>query len=92
MAKRSNPSRREAAIEALLTCATIKDAAVKVGFTDRTLRSWLKEPEFLAQYRAARRQVFDAALGRLQGAASTLKSGQAGMLALALAGRLGRLP
>jgi hypothetical protein len=71
MSRRSSPTQRDKAIEALLTCATIKDAADKVGIGERTLRGWLKEPAFAEQYHAARRQVFDAALGRLQGAASS---------------------
>ena len=70
MSRRSSPTQRDKAIEPLLTRATIKDAADKVGIGERTLRGWLKEPAFAAQYRDARRQFFDAALGRLQGAAS----------------------
>jgi hypothetical protein len=54
------------ALEALLSCSTIKAAAKAARVGERTLRGWLKEPAFLATYRAARRQAVEAALGHLQ--------------------------
>jgi len=58
--------KREAAITALLTCASIGKAAEVTGVSERTLRSWLRDPEFKAAFRAARRQVVEAAVGQLQ--------------------------
>lgn len=58
--------KREAAITALLTCATIGKAAEVAGVSERTLRSWLQQPEFRAAYRTARRQVVEAAVAHLQ--------------------------
>jgi hypothetical protein len=60
---------KEAAIAALLARPSIKAAAAQVGVNEQTLRSWLKLPDFLAEYRAARRQLVEAALARLQKAA-----------------------
>jgi hypothetical protein len=60
----------DAAIVALLTEPTIAAAAEKVGIGERTPVRWLSEPTFRAQYRAARRQLVEAATGRLQQAAT----------------------
>lgn len=63
----NNLSRKqELAIAALLNCKTVKAAAVKAGITDRTLRTWLTRPAFLAAYRAARRAIVEIAVARLQ--------------------------
>ena len=63
----SKRSRHEdAAIAALLACSTIDAAAEQAGIAGSTLRGWLGDPEFKARYRAARRQVVEAAIGRLQ--------------------------
>lgn len=59
----------EAAVVALLTCPTIEAAAEKVGIAPRTLKEWLSQDGFRAQYRQARRQVYEGAIGRLQAAA-----------------------
>jgi DNA-binding MurR/RpiR family transcriptional regulator len=56
----------EAAIAALLAEPTIAAAALKVGISESTLLRWLQEPTFKAEYRSARRQVVEAAIGRLQ--------------------------
>ena len=58
----------DAAIAALLSEPTIGGAAMVVGVSESTLLRWLQEPAFKAQYRAARRQVVEAAIGRLQSA------------------------
>jgi cell division inhibitor SulA len=58
--------RRLRALEALLSCPTIKAAAKAARVGERTLRGWLKEPAFLATYRAARRQLVEAALAQMQ--------------------------
>jgi len=60
----------ETAISALLSEPTIADAAMKVGVDESTLRRWLAEPAFKAQYRAARRQIVESAIGRLQSVAT----------------------
>ncbi len=56
----------ETAISALLACASIRSAAKKIGVAEKTLRSWLKEPEFQAAYRVARRAVVEHAISQVQ--------------------------
>lgn len=54
---------------ALLTARTIPDAATEAGIGGRTLERWLSEdPAFVAEYRAARRRVVEAAVSLLQDA------------------------
>lgn len=63
----SNMTRKqEQAIAALLTLPTVKAAAKEAGVTDQTLRTWLADPEFLAAYRAARRQILEHAVAHVQ--------------------------
>ena len=58
--------KREVAIEALLTEPTVEAAARVSKASARTIRRWLKDDaDFVASYRAARRQIFEAAVGRL---------------------------
>jgi len=64
------PRQGEAAISALLAEPTIAGAATKAGIAESTLRRWLAEPAFRAHYRDARRQVVEAAVGRLQAVAT----------------------
>jgi hypothetical protein len=64
------PRREEAAVAALLAEPTIEAAAKRVGISESTLLRWLAEPAFKAQYRAARRQVVEGAIGRLQAVAT----------------------
>jgi hypothetical protein len=59
----------EAAVAALLREPTVEAAARRAGVSERTLRTWLGDPAFLAAYRAARRQLVEAAVAKLQGAA-----------------------
>ncbi len=56
----------ETAISALLACASIRSAAKKIKIAEKTLRSWLKETEFAAAYRAARRAVVEQAITQTQ--------------------------
>ena len=57
---------REAAIVALLSAPTIVEAAARVGIADSTLRDWLSnDPAFQAEYEAARRATFQAAINRI---------------------------
>ncbi len=58
--------KQEAAIAALLSCRTVRRAAAKAGVSERSLHTWLTLPEFVAEYRAARKRIVEAALGRLQ--------------------------
>ncbi len=54
---------------ALLTARTISEAASEAGIGGRTLERWLSEdPSFVAEYRAARRRVVEAAVSQLQNA------------------------
>lgn len=64
-------SRKEdAAIAALLTCSTLAEAARAAGVSEATLRRWMHEPEFSAQYRKARQQVVQQSIAVLQRATS----------------------
>lgn len=60
------PAQHRAVVN-LLNCKTIAKAAKKTGVAEWTIRRWLrKDAKFLAAYRAARREVVEAAVGRLQ--------------------------
>jgi hypothetical protein len=56
----------EAAIAALLTRPSIEDAARVAGIAEKTLRRWMREPEFNAQYLRARREAASQAIARIQ--------------------------
>ena len=58
--------KKEAAIVALLSHRSIEDAAREVGIAPKTLMRWLKDPEFDAAYREARRAAFSQSIARLQ--------------------------
>ena len=67
-------SKKDAAILALLTSSSVENAARTANVPPRTLYRWLKEPDFDAEYRRAKRAVFGQAISRLQqgsGAAAT---------------------
>jgi hypothetical protein len=57
--------KKEDAIVALLTHRTIEEAARAVNLSGKTLLRWLKEPEFDAAYRAAKRAAFGQSIARL---------------------------
>jgi hypothetical protein len=59
----------EQAVAALLSHRSIEDAAREVGISRNTLVRWMKEPEFQAECREARRAILSHAIGRLQDAA-----------------------
>jgi|SRR5439155_22318743 len=59
------------AVAALLEQPTIAAAASAVSIGEKTLRRWLAEPDFQADYRAAREQAVRMAVGHLQGLLST---------------------
>jgi len=66
--------KKEQAIAALLTEPNAKEAARVVGIGSATLLRWLKEPEFDAAYREARRAAFGQSIARLQQATSAAVS------------------
>ena len=59
-------SKQEALIAALLTEPTYAAAATKAGVGQSTLYRWLKRPAFRDAYRRARRELVEAAIGRIQ--------------------------
>jgi hypothetical protein len=59
------PRKQEAAIVALLTERT-HAAAAKAGIGEAALQRWLRDPGFVAAYRAARRQIVEGGISRLQ--------------------------
>jgi transposase-like protein len=58
----------EQAIAALLSHRNVEEAARAVGISANTLLRWLKEPEFEAACREARRTAFSQSIARLQDA------------------------
>ena len=62
--------REEQAIAALLAHPTVPEAAAEAGVSAPTLYRWLQQPEFQASYRAARQQLVEVAIARLQQAAA----------------------
>jgi hypothetical protein len=58
--------KHEQAIVALLEQPTVEKAAQTVGVNEKTLRNWQKRPDFRAAFRAARREIVDGAITRLQ--------------------------
>lgn len=59
-------AKRELAITALLSSPSIEGAAEAAGVGTRTLFRWLRDPDFLAEYREARRHSVTAAIARMQ--------------------------
>jgi transposase-like protein len=66
--------KKEQAIAALLTHRNLEEAARAVGVVPNTLLRWMKEPEFDAAYREARRLAYGQSVARLQQAASAASS------------------
>jgi hypothetical protein len=62
--------KKEEAIAALLTQRNTEEAARAIGVGTATLLRWLKEPEFDAAYRKARRLAYGQSIARLQQASS----------------------
>jgi hypothetical protein len=58
--------KQEKGIFALLSQPTLVAAAQSIGVNEVTLRRWLKEPAFLAEYRKARRESVEQCLAVLQ--------------------------
>ena len=61
-------AKQEQAIVALLEHAAVAKAAEACKDTETTLWRWLQLPAFQSRYRAARRQLVEAAIARLQSA------------------------
>jgi DNA-binding MurR/RpiR family transcriptional regulator len=59
----------EAAVSALLAHDTVAGAARASGVSEATLWRWMQRSDFQQQYRAARRQLVERAIGELQAAA-----------------------
>jgi len=58
--------KQQKAIEALLSEPSIRQAAAVAGLGEKTIRRWLRQPEFSRAYQEARRQVFADALADLR--------------------------
>ncbi len=58
--------RQEAALVTLLAEPTCTAAAARALVAEKTLRRWLKMPEFQAAYRDLRRRAVEDAVGQLQ--------------------------
>ena len=58
--------KQEQAIVALLEQPTVEDAARVAGVSPVTLWRWMRQPDFRERYRAARRDVLEHAVARLQ--------------------------
>ena len=57
--------KKEEAIAALLTQRNVEEAARAAGIGTQTLLRWMKEPEFDAAYREARRLAYGQSIARL---------------------------
>ncbi len=57
---------KEKALAALLESASITDAAKNCGLSQETLYRYLRDKEFLSDYRDARRQVVENSITQLQ--------------------------
>ena len=58
--------KQERAISALLQAQSLKEAASQAGISEATLHRWLKDEAFQIAYRAAKREVVNHAICRLQ--------------------------
>ena len=60
--------RQRAALQALLTCASLPEASAACGVSERAMQRWLKTPGFAAAYRAASRAALGDAITQLKAA------------------------
>jgi predicted lipid-binding transport protein (Tim44 family) len=63
-------AKQERFLTALLEHSTIRAAAAACHTPERTAYNWLRQPEFLAEYRAQQRTIYQANTGELQRAMS----------------------
>jgi AcrR family transcriptional regulator len=61
---------KEKVLIALVETSSIRDAAKSSGISEATIYSFLKDKEFLSDYRNARRQTVETAIAQMQNAAS----------------------
>jgi hypothetical protein len=61
-------AKQQKAIEALLAAPSIRQAAAATGLGEKSIRRWLRLPEFAHAYEQARYQVFSDALTDLRSA------------------------
>ena len=61
-------AKQQKAIEALLSEPSIRKAASAAGLGEKSIRRWLRLPEFSQAYKEARQRVFADALADLRGA------------------------
>jgi transposase-like protein len=57
--------KKEEAIAALLSQRTVEDAARSINVSPTTLLRWMKEPEFEAAYREAKRAAYGQSIARM---------------------------
>jgi AcrR family transcriptional regulator len=67
MAKQTN---KEKAIAALINAPSIREAARQCGLSEETLYRYLKDKEFVSEYRQARRATVENAITQIQQATS----------------------
>ena len=58
--------KKELVISALLSAPSLRDAAREAGIAEATLHRYLKDESFRAEYHAAKREVVNHAICRLQ--------------------------
>jgi hypothetical protein len=61
--------KKEQAVAALLCQPTLPAAAAEAGVSERTLRTWLRQPDFAEAFARARREYLEVAISRMQRAA-----------------------
>ena len=66
MTQTGQKRKQEQAIQALLTTATIGEAAAQCGVSERTLLRWLAESAFSEAYQRAKSDLLAAATGKLR--------------------------
>jgi transposase-like protein len=66
--------KKEEAIAALLTQRNVEEAARAAGIGTQTLLRWLKVPEFVKEYRKARREAVHQSVARMQQATGAAAS------------------
>ena len=57
---------KERALAALVSCPTQEAAAARAGISSRTLRNYMKDPEFAEEYRKRNSQLVTAATLQIQ--------------------------
>lgn len=57
---------RERVIAALMSCRTVKDAALECRVSERSIQRWLKEPGFQEVYRSAQSEYLEGAINQLR--------------------------